>query len=248
MAAISQLLKAIGKASEEPQILDKIAKGIVEENAIRNLFKRKPTPYSSVIIPNQAKYQPALLTVPGQSPRTFNGQAIEEILSPKGGKVKHKFFTDQGSEYIMTEDGFARRIKPVHSNDVSQIGLHDWNHGNTMFVEPDLYGSRGVDQIREQFPLAFPSKTNGGLVWMTPENGTWRAITAEELFPTAVKIGQMQPGPYIRKGTPYPTIGSTLFEWGGTPKNFWRHVGSPVSAIEFKQGGRLRLLPKRNKI
>lgn len=72
------------------------------------------------------KHPQAELTEPGEKPNMFNGQLISTLKSPTGKKIKFKFFTNQGSEYILSETNECRRIKcEIHGK--YEAGLHDWN-------------------------------------------------------------------------------------------------------------------------
>jgi len=41
-----------------------------------------------------SSYEKAVLTRPGTSPNTFNGENLNDITSPKGAKVSKKFYTE----------------------------------------------------------------------------------------------------------------------------------------------------------
>ena len=54
---------------------------------------------------------------------TFNGEICSKIHSPTGSPVEWKFFTSRGTEYILSSENQARRIKQAGLND---DGLYPW--------------------------------------------------------------------------------------------------------------------------
>lgn len=200
-----------------------------------------------------------VLTKPGTAPTTFNGQNIRYIESPSGGQVSHKFYTEQGSEYILTKDGFARRIKSPHNNvlgensgpiewnaKTSDAGLHNWNEGTTIFTE----GKNG-----ETFNLAFDKLSTGfkrgtyGLVrkggnkarimLIDPKTNQWREVMLSDVYPTTVKEGLQADRVLEATYSDVPKLGWHILE---KTKNGW-HPGSPVVYIE-KQGGKMNIIEK----
>lgn len=200
-----------------------------------------------------------VLTKPGTAPTTFNGQNIRYIESPSGGQVSHKFYTEQGSEYILTKDGFARRIKSPHNNVLGQnsgpiewnaktsdAGLHNWNEGTTIFTE----GKNG-----ETFNLAFDKLSTGfkrgtyGLVrkggnkarimLIDPKTNQWREVMLSDVYPTTVKEGLQADRVLEATYSDVPKLGWHILE---KTKNGW-HPGSPVVYIE-KQGGKMNIIEK----
>lgn len=211
-------------------VMDRINKGILNPQDLEQLLKAN-LKEGNLLIPEVSKYKPGILTSPGKSSNTFNGQNLSEIVSPKGGKVSKKFYTSQGSEYIITEDGFARRIKSNQGK--GDHGLHEWNDGHTVFLDPSVgFDKVKMERIRDVFPQAIPTMTDRGLMFLAPKNGKWEAIRTEELFPTSVKNGTIPSGEYIIQATSKPKLGYTLFEYNRDPKNFWFHPGHDVSYIE----------------
>jgi hypothetical protein len=140
------------------------------------------------------KYASGILTKPGTAPTTFNGQNINYITSPKGGNVTHKFYTDQGSEYILTKDGFARRVKSSHANTGgTDAGLHEWNKGATRFLDSDELGWSYQAWTDRTKPLGFSEK-DGIISLVTKDNGKWRYVMRSELRPNAIKNGTIKDG------------------------------------------------------
>lgn len=193
------------------------------------------------------KYQSGILTQPGTSPTTFNGQNIKYIESPNGQSVTHKFYTDQGSEYILTKDGFARRIKSPHSNtNGSDAGLHDWNQGKTYFLNKDANDFAGQFKlIKEKYPnVAVATGKDGKMYFINTD--TNKLILTEDVFPKAIECGLMSKGYYSVPYSQEPKIGYSIFEFGtngSTGKINWYHPGSSVAFIEgMKQGGKMNIL------
>lgn len=244
MANLNNLIKIFAKGNPtiENTVLSRIAENKINPNILEQVFNR--VKQGQIIIPRHINYEPAILTTPKRSPRTFNGLPIETILSPKGGKVKSKFFTGQGSEYILTEDGFARRIKPPHANDVSQQGLHGWNKGATRFTDSNELGWAYQAWTDRTKPLGFQEK-DGIITLMTKDAGKWRPVMRSEVRPSAVSKGLVEESPLQTAYTTYPQINKHLLEYGtnNLGEINWFHNGSPVSHIEFKKGG--RLIPKK---
>ena len=184
-----------------------------------------------------------ILTQPGTAPTTFNGQNIQYISSPNGQPVTHKFYTDQGSEYILTKDGFARRVKSPHTNTKgTDAGLHDWNQGKTYFLDDKGDFSGQFRLLKEKYPnVAVATGKDGKMYFLNTD--TNKLILTEDLFPRAVNQGILQKGYY---GIPYsyePKLGYSLFEFGTNGTNGtinWYHPGSQVAFIEgLKQGGKM---------
>lgn len=108
-------------------IISRVKQGTIDLNDLASLVKSKPQ-NGSIILPRSSRYKPAILTSPGTSPKTFNGKPLREVISPKGTPATNKFYTKQGSEYVITADGATQRIKSPHANTVgSDIGLHKWS-------------------------------------------------------------------------------------------------------------------------
>ncbi len=76
---------------------------------------------------------------------TFNGEDIEDIKDPKGGKINWKFHTGAGSVYIMSENGMSRRVKSEQGK--GDTGLHDWQD-LICFVKNDCSGSFDAGEVR----------------------------------------------------------------------------------------------------
>lgn len=192
------------------------------------------------------KYASGILTKPGTAPTTFNGQNISYITSPKGGNVTHKFYTDQGSEYILTKDGFARRIKTPHANTGgADAGLHEWNQGKTYFLDDKGNFSGQFRLIKEKVPnIAVATGKDGKMYFMNAD--TNKLILNEEIFPKAVEKGILSKGYYNIPYSQEPKLGYSLFEFGTngtTGKINWYHPGSSVAFIEgLKQGGKMNTL------
>lgn len=193
------------------------------------------------------KYASGILTKPGTAPTTFNGQNINYITSPKGGNVTHKFYTDQGSEYILTKDGFARRIKSSHANTGgADSGLHEWNKGATRFLDSDELGWSYQAWTDRTKPLGFSEK-DGVISLVTKDNGKWRYVMRSELRPNAVKNKTIEDGIIQSTYTTEPKVGKWILEYGTNPTGEinWFHPGSQVAFIEgLKQGGKINKFQK----
>ena len=77
---------------------------------------------------------------------TFNGEDIESIKDPKGGKVTYKFHTGAGSVYVMTDKQMSRRVKSEQGK--GDTGLHDW-HEMILFAKNDCSGSFDSGEVRK---------------------------------------------------------------------------------------------------
>ena len=200
-----------------------------------------------------------ILTKPGTAPTTFNGQNISYITSPKGGNVTHKFYTGQGSEYILTKDGFARRVKSPHNNTLGQgsgptewnaansdAGLHNWNEGTTIFTEGED-GKLFNTAFYKLSDFGFKPGTYGlarkgekaRIMLIDPKTKQWRAAMLSDVYPTTVKEGLQADRVMETNYSDVPKLGWHILEKadGG-----W-HPGSPVAFIEgLKQGGKMNIL------
>ena len=199
-----------------------------------------------------------ILTKPGTAPTTFNGQNINYITSPKGGNVTHKFYTNQGSEYILTKDGFARRVKSPHDNTLGQgsgptewnaansdAGLHNWNEGTTIFTEGED-GKLFNTAFYKLSDFGFKPGTYGlarkgekaRIMLIDPKTKQWRAAMLSDVYPTTVKQGLQADRVMETNYSNVPKLGWHILEKadGG-----W-HPGSPVAFIEgLKQGGKMNI-------
>lgn len=195
-----------------------------------------------------------ILTKPGTAPTTFNGQNINYITSPKGGNVTHKFYTDQGSEYILTKDGFARRVKSPHNNTLGQgsgptewnaansdAGLHNWNEGTTIFTEGED-GKLFNTAFYKLSDFGFKPGTYGlarkgekaRIMLIDPKTKQWRAAMLSDVYPTTVKQGLQADRVMETNYSDVPKLGWHILE----KANGGWHPGSPVAFIEgLKQGG-----------
>lgn len=232
------IVNAPGRAT--PQQIQQSAK-LMEtiNNYWKNLGKLK------IRLGGNGKYASGILTKPGTAPTTFNGQNINYITSPKGGNVTHKFYTDQGSEYILTKDGFARRVKSSHANTGgADAGLHEWNKGATRFLDSDELGWSYQAWTDRTKPLGFSEK-DGIISLVTNDNGKWRYVMRSELRPNAVKNGTIKDGIVQSAYTTEPKVGKWMLEYGTNPTGEinWFHPGSQVAFIEgLKQGGKMNIL------
>lgn len=200
-----------------------------------------------------------ILTKPGTAPTTFNGQNISYITSPKGGNVTHKFYTDQGSEYILTKDGFARRVKSPHNNTLGQgsgptewnaansdAGLHNWNEGTTIFTEGED-GKLFNTAFYKLSDFGFKPGTYGlarkgekaKIMLIDPKTKQWRAAMLSDVYPTTVKQGLQADRVMETNYSDVPKLGWHILE----KANGGWHPGSPVAFIEgLKQGGKMNTL------
>ena len=200
-----------------------------------------------------------ILTKPGTASTTFNGQNINYITSPKGGNVTHKFYTDQGSEYILTKDGFARRIKSPHNNTLGQnsgptewnaansdAGLHNWNEGTTIFTEGED-GKLFNAAFYKLNDFGFKPGTYGlarkgekaRIMLIDPKTKQWRAAMLSDVYPTTVKQGLQADRVMETNYSDVPKLGWHILE----KANGGWHPGSPVAFIEgLKQGGKMNTL------
>ena len=210
-------------------------------NYWKNLGKLK------IRLGGNGKYASGILTKPGTAPTTFNGQNINYITSPKGGNVTHKFYTDQGSEYILTKDGFARRIKSPHSNvEGSDSGLHDWNEGTTIFTKGED-GKLFNTAFYKFSDFGFKPGTYGlvrqngkaKIMLIDPKTKQWREAMFSDAYPTSVKQGLQQDRVLSADYSDVPFIGGHILE---KTSGSW-HPGSSVAFIEgLKQGGKMNTL------
>ena len=200
-----------------------------------------------------------ILTKPGTAPTTFNGQNINYITSPKGGNVTHKFYTNQGSEYILTKDGFARRVKSPHDNTLGQgsgptewnaansdAGLHNWNEGTTIFTEGED-GKLFNTAFYKLSDFGFKPGTYGlarkgekaRIMLIDPKTKQWRAAMLSDVYPTTVKQGLQADRVMETNYSDVPKLGWHILE----KANGGWHPGSPVAFIEgLKQGGKMNIL------
>ena len=234
------IVNAPGRAT--PQQVQQSAK-LMEtiNNYWKNLGKLK------IRLGGNGKYTSGILTKPGTAPTTFNGQNINYITSPKGGNVTHKFYTDQGSEYILTKDGFARRIKSPHSNvEGSDSGLHDWNEGTTIFTNGED-GKLFNTAFYKFSDFGFKPGTYGlvrqngkaKIMLIDPKTKQWREAMFSDAYPTSVKEGLQQDRVLSVDYSDIPFVGGHILE---KTSGSW-HPGSQVAFIEgLKQGGKMNIL------
>ena len=92
---------------------------------------------------------------------TFNGQKCDEIFSPSGSPVEWKFFTSRGTEYVLSADHQARRIKQAGLND---DGLHPWMDRMVFVDEQDAINAMNtmVDIQRTLTPVKLETTWESG--------------------------------------------------------------------------------------
>lgn len=92
---------------------------------------------------------------------TFNGQKCDEIFSPSGSPVEWKFFTSRGTEYVLSAEHQARRIKQAGLND---DGLHPWMDHMVFVDEQDAINAMNtmVDIQRTLTPVKLETTWESG--------------------------------------------------------------------------------------
>lgn len=232
---LSSLASAISRGNKDvaQAVVSRVQSGAVKADDLVDLLKTNPKT-GSIVIPRTPKYKPAILTQPGTAPTTFNGKPLSQIISPKGTPAKSKFYTEQGSEYVITADGATQRIKSAHANTGgSDIGLHGWSDRAffTKGQEGETFNMAGMLLKENGIPFTITSK-NGKLQYLLYDGQQWRTALMSDVYPKAVQSG-MKDIPIVTDFSTTPEIGTHLLEV--TTKNNMIsgiHPGSAVSYIE----------------
>lgn len=120
----------------------------------------------------------------------FNGESISEIHDPHGNSIKSKFFTSKMSEYILSSDNMARRIKKAGLQD---DGLHQWTDKLVFVKYSDLLDVMNVIEknASQQRPTRVESdwKTSLSLSSLN-EDGQWTKSYTLSNFSVDPVIGQ----------------------------------------------------------
>ena len=177
------------------------------------------------------------LTFAGKDPNTFK--------SPNGGKPVMVIVTDQGSRYLITDDGMVLRNKSIHANTGGEdVGLKAWSDKIEFYDRSkplvaggmqDLNFPDAVSYLFDKGRVALSKGPNGERVAIILDNGNWRPATVGDALPKAV-----QSKPEWAK----TIIKVDADSWGVKPKLGWQpldynqrsdgtlsrvHNGSPVS-------------------
>lgn len=232
---LSSLASVISRGDKNvaSAVVSRVESGAIDVNDLAALVKSKPQT-GSIILPRSSKYKPAVLTKPGTAPTTFNGKPLSELSSPSGAPITSKFYTEQGSEYIMAADGSTQRIKSVHSNTGgSDIGLHGWAQ-KALFTkgeEGSIFNTAGVLLMQEGIPFTITSK-EGKLQYLLYDGSQWRTAMMSDVFPKSVQAGKANV-PIATEFSTTPELGSHILEIS-TKDNIVKkiHPGSDVSYIE----------------
>lgn len=231
----SSVVSAISRGNKDvaQTVTSRIQSGVIDLKDLENLLKTAPST-GSLVLPRSSKYKPAVLTQPGAAPTTFNGKTLTEITSPNGAPVTKKFYTEQGSEYVLTADGATQRIKSVHANTGgSDIGLHDWNQKAffTLGDEGKAFNTAGAMMAQKGIPFTITAQ-EGKLQYLLYDGRQWRPAKISDVYPKAVQQGT--PDTIIAATySKNPLIGSHILEVNTKDRLVSRiHPGSEVSYIE----------------
>jgi hypothetical protein len=118
---------------------------------------------------------------------TFAGKDISSFESPKGGKPAYLLQTEQGSQYLITDDGMVIRNKSVHANTGGDdAGLKDWADV-IEYYHPDPVG--GVTfplavskAIEKSMKVALSKSKDGERVLAIFKDGEWKAARISDVF------------------------------------------------------------------
>lgn len=248
--------KIIYKASNRQQVTDleelnKILNNTSNENKaivteyINKLYKKDPSEEIDEYWKQQTfdskevgkGSRKATLTRPGTSPNTFNEEELNNIRDPQGRRIIGKFYTAQGSEYIISEGGSTRRIKSFHFNTGGEdAGLHNWMK-HAFFTKNERFGEAAYLFMDSGFDIAIMEEFGKAILRVkSKQNGDWYTATWKQVYPKAVEKGLIQDGEIIVDISHTPVIGYSLFEYEDDPGNNFTakrvHPGSKVSYID----------------
>ena len=176
---------------------------------------------------------------------TFAGRDPHEFESPNGGKPIMVVVTEQGSRYLITDDGMVLRHKSVHANTGGEdAGLQTWSDKIEFYDRsvPLVAGSMqnlcfpdAVSFLFDKGRIALSKGPNGERVALILDGSSWRPATVGDAMPKA-----SQGKPLWSK----TIIKADAKSWGTTPKLGWQpldynqradgtlnrvHNGSPVT-------------------
>jgi len=193
------------------------------------------TPTNHILV--EALRQPKWLTKPWTAPDKFNGELIVNIRSPRWFPITHKFYTEQGSEYIRAKDGSTRRIKAHHSN-ADDIWLKD-RMDKAIFTKNDewYYFNLAVQLLLENKYKIKICRTNENrniaIIYICDE-GKWRQAYISDAYPESIKNNVLTNWPLKAGYSSIPKIGSIILEFKNNESGLITkaHPWSKVSHIE----------------
>lgn len=122
---------------------------------------------------------------------TFNGQRCTEIISQTGSPVEWKFFTSNGTEYVLSATNQARRIKQAGLND---DGLHPWMDRMVFVDEQDAVDAiNTIVEIKKTLtPIKLDTSWKSGakLDIQKLVQGRWRTQLSVTIQDTKPQIGK----------------------------------------------------------
>lgn len=212
-------------------IVYRVKQGTIDLNDLASLVKSNPQ-NGSIILPRSSRYKPAILTSPGTSPKTFNGKPLREVISPKGTPATNKFYTKQGSEYVITADGATQRIKSPHTNTgSSDMGLHKWSDKAffTKGEEGKNFNTAGALLQEKGIPFTITSEYRK-LQYLLFDGKQWRPVMMSDVYPKSVRGKDL---PITTSYSDKPELGTHILEVNSKNNIVTSiHPGSDVSYIE----------------
>lgn len=184
---------------------------------------------------NQSKW----LTKPWSDPDHFNWELLINIESPKWFPVTHKFYTEQGSEYIRTYDGSTRRIKSYHSNtEWEDMWLKDWFE-NAIFTKGETWYdfNLAVQLLKDKWYTIniyriIKDGKNISVICIL-DGKRRRQANISDAYSQAVKEWTIKDWPLVAEYTSYPELNSHILQFNiknGVVDKI--HPWSKVSYIE----------------
>ena len=179
-----------------------------------------------------SKYEEGTLTRPGTAPDKWNGQKLEDIKDPEGGKALGKFYSSNGSEYVYTDKGYTRRVKFNDSETNGEdAGVNNWRKVLFLDKNDPMYkdfteGFADKKQLAKDLLALKPALTKDGKIAVFDKaTQSWRSLQKSDLYPKRTADGTIKNENYQFKSVDQkPSTDKTLVEFELDDKGFIKNI------------------------
>lgn len=179
-----------------------------------------------------SKYEEGTLTRPGTAPDKWNGQKLEDIKDPEGGKALGKFYSSNGSEYVYTDKGYTRRVKFNDPDTKGEdAGVNNWRKVLFLDKNDPMYkdfteGFADKKQLAKDLLALNPVLTKDGKIAVFDKaTQSWRSLQKSDLYPKRTADGTIKNENYQFKPVDQkPSTDKTLVEFELDDKGFIKNI------------------------
>lgn len=179
-----------------------------------------------------SKYEEGTLTRPGTAPDKWNGQKLEDIQDPEGGKALGKFYSSNGSEYVYTDKGYTRRVKFNDPDTKGEdAGVNNWRKVLFLDKNDPMYkdfteGFADKKQLAKDLLALNPVLTKDGKIAVFDKaTQSWRSLQKSDLYPKRTADGTIKNENYQFKPVDQkPSTDKTLVEFELDDKGFIKNI------------------------